>query len=116
MFVDAFLIQGEDLHAEGPQGFQRRFARRDLSDALVGPVEDVPDGELQQCVLGGEVGFQGAVGEARLHGDLAHGGALQALPGDDPPGGVHQFQAALIMVNYLRHRGHSPENISLKLL
>ena len=120
MTIRASLIRssssGKHLQAEGAQGGRPGFAFGDFGDPLVRPVEDVPERELQQGVLGGEVRLQGAVGEACLQCDLPHGGALDAQPGDDPPGGIHQFQAPLVMVNNLWHRGRSPEIFSLKPL
>ena len=49
------------------------------------------------------LGLKCAMGKAGFGGDFPQGGTFHAVPGDNAPGCINQFQAPLIMANNLWH-------------
>jgi hypothetical protein len=77
--VDAFLIQRQHFGAEGPQGRKPDWPSVTSAMRWLVRLNTWPNANSSSSVLGGEVGLQGAVGEACLHGDFPHGGAFNPM-------------------------------------
>lgn len=113
--VHTFLVQGKNLEAERLQSSKAGFAAGHLGDALISAVEDMAERKFQEHLFCWKIRLQRPVGEARLHRNLPHGGTFNAVPGNNAPRSIQQFQATLIMINDFRHAAPSGKRFSSPL-